>query len=478
MADPRAFDIAVLGAGPAGVGAAVAATRAGARVLIVDEAPETGGQVYRALPEGISLSASASSPEAAEGARQRAALAASGATLALGHRVWLVTEGFRIDALAPDGPVSWQAGRVIAATGTHERVVPFPGWTLPGVIGLAATTILLKSQRMAPGRRVFVAGCGPLLAYVGRGISKVGAQVVGVADLAGPGDWARALPRMVARPDLLARGGAWVAGLAASRVPYFPRSHVTRAERTEEGALRITLQRLGRDGAPERDGERVVEADALAVGHGLVPGTELTRLLRAQHDWQPERGGWVARRDARFRTTVPGLYLAGDGGGISGAAAAWHQGRIAGLAAVLDAGIGTGIEDQITQEARALRMAERFGRAMGAMMAPRPALYAGLGAETIVCRCEDIPRAEIEAAIDAGATEVNQIKQWTRCGMGPCQGRMCGEAAAEIVAARTGGDRASVGLWTGRAPLRPVALGDLAGRFDYSDIPIPKPAPL
>lgn len=470
----------MLGAGPAGVGAALTAARAGARVLVIDEAPHSGGQVYRAPPDGIDIAPAATTPEAAEGARQRAALAASGAALAFGHRVWLITEGFRIDALGPDGPVSWRASRLIAATGTHERVVPFPGWTLPGVLGLAATTILLKSQRMAPGRRVFVAGCGPLLAYVARGCAKVGAEVAGVADLAGPGDWARALPRMAARPDLLARGMCWVAALAAARVPYHPRSHVTGVERAADGGLRITLHRLGRDGTPRPDGARVVEADALAVGHGLVPGTEVTRLLRAAHDWRPDRGGWVARRDAQFRTTVAGLFVAGDGGGISGAAAAWHQGRIAGLAAALDAGIGdaTALSDQIALESRALSAAERFGRAMGAMMAPRPALYAAIPSESAVCRCEDVTRAEIEAAVDAGAAEVNQIKQWTRCGMGPCQGRMCGEAAAEIVAARTGRDRAAAGLWTGRAPLRPVALAELAGDFDYADIPLPKPAPL
>ncbi len=476
--DPSRFDIAVLGAGPAGVGAAVTAAWAGARVLVIDEAPQTGGQVYRALPEGITLAPGVRSLEAAEGARQRAELEASGAQLVTDHRVWMVSEGFRIEALGPQGPAKWQADRLIAATGTHERVVPFPGWTLPGVLGLAATTILMKSQRMAPGRRVLVAGCGPLLAYVAAGLGKIGAQVVGVADLAGPADWARALPRMLARPDLMARGAGWVAQIAARRVPYLPRHHVLRAEPGADDALRVTLARIGRDGRPGP--ERLIEADALAVGHGLVPGTELTRLLRAAHDWRPERGGWIARRDTEFRTSVPGLYLVGDGGGISGAAAAWHQGRVAGLAAARAAGIGDAqiLSDRITLERRALRAAEGFGRAMSAIMAPRAPLYAAIPADTPVCRCEDVTRAEIEAAVAAGATEVNQVKHWTRCGMGPCQGRMCGEAAAEIVAAKQGASRVQAGLWTGRAPLRPVPLADLAGDFDYADIPIPKPAPL
>lgn len=473
-------DILVLGAGPAGMGAAITAARAGARVVVVDEAPRAGGQVYRTPPEAVAARAPAPSPEAAEGARQRAALVASGARLVTGHRVWLVTEGFGVEALGPDGPARWRAPQLIAATGTHERVIPFPGWTLPGVVGLAATTVLMKEQRMAPGRRVLVAGCGPLLASVAAGLGKMGAEVVAVADLATPNDWARALPRMLGRPDLLLRGAGWVGRVAARRVPYLPRHHVVSAERAQsDGPLRVTLARLGRDGTPAAG--RVIEADALAVGHGLVPGTELTRLLRAAHEWHPERGGWVPVRDAAFRTSVPGLYVVGDGGGISGAAAAWHQGRVAGLAAVRAAGIGDAdvLTDQITLESRPLRMAERFGRAMGRMMAPRPALYAAIEPATEICRCEEVTAEELATAVAAGAREVNQLKHWTRCGMGPCQGRMCGEAAAEIVCARRGGaDRAEVGLWTGRAPLRPVPLEALAGTFDYADIPIPEPAPL
>lgn len=484
MADARTqvheVDILVLGAGPAGMGAAVTAARSGARVVVLDEAPHAGGQVYRAPFDAGRAQTPAESPEAAEGTRQRAELAASGAQLVSGHRVWLVTERFDVESLGPKGPARWRAPRLIAATGTHERVIPFPGWTLPGVVGLAATTVLMKEQRMAPGRRVLVAGCGPLLASVAAGLSKMGADVVAVADLATPGDWARALPRMLGRPDLLLRGAGWAGRIAARGIPYLPRYHVVGAARAQsDGPLQVTLARLGHDGNP--GAERVIEADALAVGHGLVPGTELTRLLRAEHAWRPARGGWVPVRDAQFQTTVPGLHVVGDGGGISGAAAAWHQGRLAGLAAAHAAGIGDAriLSDQIALESRPLRIAERFGQAMGEMMVPRRALYAAIPPATQICRCEEVTAAELVAAVDAGAREVNQVKHWTRCGMGPCQGRMCGDAAAEIICARRGGvGRAEVGLWTGRAPLRPVPLDALAGTFDYADIPIPAPAPL
>jgi NAD(P)H-nitrite reductase large subunit len=155
-------------------------------------------------------------------------------------------------------------------------------------------------------------------------------------------------------------------------------------------------------------------------------------------------------------------------------------GRLAGLAAARDAGALTA-EGANAAAAPLLREAgslATFSDAVAGLMSPPARLVGAIAADTVVCRCEDVTRAELEAAIDAGATEVNQLKHFTRCGMGPCQGRMCGDVVAELLACRTGATRESVGQWTARPPLRPVPLADLMGRFDYADIPIPRPAPL
>ena len=220
------------------------------------------------------------------------------------------------------------APRLIVATGTSERVVPFPGWTTPGVIGLAAATLLLKSQRMLPGRSTIVAGCGPLLVAVAAGILKGGGHVVAVIDVAGRKDWLARLPGMLARPDLVARGARWLAALRAAGVPLLSR-HALSAVCERGDALEATVARVDADGTPIAGTERTLLADCVAVGNGLTPGSDVSRVLRAQHRYDAARGGWIAATDPWGRTSVAGLYVVGDGSGIAGAAAAEHHGELA-----------------------------------------------------------------------------------------------------------------------------------------------------
>ena len=464
-------DLMVLGAGPAGIGAAVEASRRGIGTVIVDEQPAAGGQVYRALSDELKvLDADGLGPDHALGQGLRSELAASSAETAFGHKVWFAAPGFRIEAVGPDGVRAWSARSLVVATGTHERVIPFPGWTTPGVLGLAATTILLKAQRMVPGENTVVAGCGPLVAAVASSIVKGGGRVAAMVDLAGPGDWLGSIPAMLNRPDLVVRGLGWLRLLRGAGVPMLFRHAVTEVVGGET-VSEVMVSPVDRDWRPTSSGGRKIAADSLAVGHGLVPGTEVTRLLQAAHRFEESRGGWIAQRDGDMRTTVAGLCIAGDGAGISGAAAADLAGRIAGLTAALDLGkIDRAEYDRATEPwRRGLFRAARFGEAMARLMAPKAGLMATVTPDTVVCRCEDVTRREIEQALDDGALEVNQMKAWTRCGMGPCQGRMCGEAAARLVAARMGG-REAAGAWTARVPIRPVTVDDLCGDFDYDDI--------
>jgi bacterioferritin-associated ferredoxin len=267
--------------------------------------------------------------------------------------------------------------------------------------------------------------------------------------------------------------------LRAAGVPVLYR-HGIRSVEAGGAGFEIRTQRVDVSGQPVANATApVFAADAVTVGHGLVPGTDITRLLRARHRYAVELGGWVAEADADGRTSVAGLYVAGDGAGIAGAAAAGAHGELAALACAhdlgrLDAAAHGRERDRLQSH---WRQSARFGRAMAGLMALRDGAVAGIAPDTVVCRCEDVTRAEIDAAARDGARDMNQLKAWTRCGMGPCQGRSCGDVAGALLALHVG-SREAAGCFTGRAPLRPVSLAEVAGEYSYADIPIPKAAPL
>lgn len=469
-------DVLVLGAGPAGVGAAIAARRHGLSVIVLDEATEAGGQVYRAPAPGLPRDTAATRP----GEALRARLASSGAECRLGEVAWSITPlpagGFRVDSLGEAGPRKVEATRLILATGAQERVVPFPGWTLPGIIGLAGATILLKSQGIAPGASTLVAGTGPLLAAVAAAILKAGGKVTAVVDIASRGDWLVTLPALMRRPALFGRGLGWHAKLRAAGVPLLFGHTIERAE-AHGAMIEVTLAPVDRVGHPRAGERRRMTVDSVAVGHGLVPACDAARLLRTAQHYDTARGHWQPTTDAGFRASLPGLYVAGDGAGIVGADAAFLQGQIAGLSAAMDHGC-TVSPEEIANLRRRSKRAAVVGFAMAQLSAPRAGQIAAIAPETIVCRCEDVSRAEIDRAIGEGAHDANQLKSWTRCGMGPCQGRVCGDVAGALLAAATGRTRQEAGFLTARTPLRPLPVDALTGVYDYADIRLPPAAPL
>lgn len=473
-------DLLVIGAGPAGARAALRAQACGLSVLLVDENHDAGGQVWRPIPPGFTRQADATpTPEARDGDALRDEVRRAGIACLFGHKVWNIGSNFRCDIIGPSGSVSWLPRALLVATGTTERVVPFPGWTLPGVMGLAAATILLKSQNMLPGHNTIVAGSGPLLLAVANGILKAGGRVTAVIDQASQGEWLGTLPSLLGRPDLLWQGAKWQLNLRKAGVPVYYRSAIASVEADGEQFC-VKVKRVDASGSdtgvtPLRE----LAGDSVVAGHGLVPGTDVTRLLRARHRYVRERGGWIAETDTDGRTSVPGLYIAGDGAGIAGAAAAGAHGELAALAVAFDLGVLTAAANEKARQPllSQWKKSARFGQAMAGLMALREGLVEDITPETIVCRCEDVTRAEIDDAARNGACDMNQLKAWTRCGMGPCQGRTCGDVAGALMAQHTG-SRESAGFFTGRAPLRPVSLAEVAGDYVYADIPIPKAAPL
>lgn len=468
------FDLIVLGAGPAGVSAALLAAAKGLRVALFDENAAAGGQVYRAP---IFADAKMDGAEFRTGEKLRDALSRSSVRSFLGHVVWAVTGDFRVDALGPEGAIFCTSTVLLVATGTTERVVPFEGWTLPGVIGLAAATILLKSQRTLPGKTTLVAGCGPLLTVVAGSTLKAGGNVKGIVDISSRSEWVKSAGALLIRPAIFKQSLNYSLPILRARTPIYSRHTLVKVSMQGDKLL-AELAPCDASARPVNGPRKKILVDCVAVGHGLTPSSDITRLLHAKHHYSRAAGGWIAQTDEKGQTSRERLFIAGDGAGIRGAAAAFEQGKRVGLACV---SIVRGHEEPKSEAqnlSQAWQNAAIFGQKMAAMMALREGHVTTIPPNTVVCRCEDVTRAEIEQACEAGAHDVNQLKAWTRCGMGPCQGRTCGDIAAELLATKLGVTREIVGIFSPRTPLRPLTISDMTGDYDYADIPIPKAAPL
>jgi thioredoxin reductase/bacterioferritin-associated ferredoxin len=465
-------DLIVIGAGPAGVSAAAEASKHGLQVTLIDEAESAGGQIYRATPrEWTPKVDRGADQDLVDGDNLRRLLATSNVRHLSEHTVWAVAPGFEVRAVSNSAEVRLSARKLLVCSGVTERIIPFPGWTTPGVIGLAGCTGLLKAQQLLPGRRPVIAGSGPLLYAVANAIIEAGGKPAAIADLGSLSDWIASMPQLLSAPDLLAKGIAWRARILKAGVPVLHRHRVSRAL-GDECVDTVELTPVDASGAPQMNAQnKQFSADCLIVGHGLVPSLEVTRLLNANHRFDSDRGGWIPEVDAYQRTSIPNLYAAGDCCGVSGARAAALSGQIAGLRIALDSGAlpKTGFTPIYKQVSKQRIRAERFGNQMGKLMSMRPGLVDGLTPDTIVCRCEDITLGQLNQAIESGASDCNELKAWTRCGMGPCQGRTCGEAVSELMSRKTG-SRENAGYWTARVPLRPCPIDLLAPVCSYDEI--------
>lgn len=464
------YDLIVIGAGPAGGEAALAAASFDLNVALVDEGPAPGGQVWRA-PRTASAKGKPVDPDRMRGDGLRAQLVASSVNFLPGVQVWDVRPGFSVSCISRQGARVLSAPRVVLATGATERVLPFEGWTTPGVFGLAAATALIKSEGVLPGQDIVVAGQGPLLIAVAAKALSLGLKPRAIVDRAGSTDWARALLGFANVPSMALIGAQWMARIRMAGIPIYRKSEVIRAT-GDDRLSTLTVRHIS--GATTE-----IDADSLYVGNGLVPSDEIHRLLGLRQQPDSLRGGYRTLCDEDRRSSLAGLYVAGDGAGIHGALPSSVQGRLAGLAVALDHGA---IEnalfcDEIRPLKRQIRRYNRFADASCRLMQFPVEALEPMSDTTVVCRCEDVTTGDILAAVRDGAREMNQLKHFTRLGMGPCQGRMCGMNAATLLHKHAQVPPGDLRL-TPRAPIRPIEMEELIGSFDYADIPVPKPAPL
>lgn len=463
-------EVVVVGAGPAGLSAALAGARAGAQVTLIDNYRQPGGQYYRQPAAEFKTLQPESHQREGKALGQK--VAAGGVEILTGTTVWGAFEGRQLALHGPEAPSTIQAQALVLATGAYERIAAFPGWTLPGVMTVGATQTLLKEQRILPGRRFVLAGTGPLQLVVAAELARAGAQVVAV--LEGARIWRQGLRQPLANVTALlgqwsrlAEGlNSWLT-LRRAGVPYYTGWGVVAAHGEEE-VNRVTIAQLDDKWQPIPDTSRTLACDTLCISYGFVPATELARLLDVRHEWRPKQGGFVPVRDEHLQTNVPGVFTAGECAGIGGAGLASVEGQIAGLAAAAQVRARSTnprdiamVSDDIKGLQPALRQERRFQQLYGELFTPGPGLDELAQLDTIMCRCEEVTRSQISEAVRNGADTLDGVKALTRCGMGNCQGRICGPLVAALVARETGQSRAGVGQFRARPPVFPIPLSAL-----------------
>ena len=449
-------EVLVIGGGPGGLAAAIAARRAGASVTLVDERSKPGGQYFKQLGvDGVA------GPDAqhAEGLALIEEARRVGVDMRNGVLVWgaFQTEGFA--AVANGRSHRFVPTATIVAAGAYERPWPVPGWTLPGVMTTGAAQTLWRTARRLPGRRVLVAGNGPLNLQLAAELIEGGAEVVAVVEAAArPSlDQIGALSTMLTvAPGLLRDGLRYHSRRRAggARMIY---AHVVASVARGGNGLNVDLAPGGQ-----------FKVDVLCLGYGFEPSNELLRLIGCTHDYDPALRHLVTRRDADGRTSVPSIYALGDCTGLGGARVALAEGTIAGLAAAAD--LGHALDSGLTtlrDRARADRMRHRrFQQALWSLYAAPPHSASLLTPETVICRCEEVTFGEIEATLADEIKSAGAVKRRTRLGMGRCQGRYCTSVLENLLAEKCGQLRGEFTGFAPRVPVKPLPIGTIVQRQD------------
>ena len=441
-------DVLVVGGGPAGMAAALAAAAAGARAVLVDERAKLGGQYFKQPAGAVDerrLDAQYRAGRALAG-RVRAA----GVEVLDGTQVWAATSPDELHATGGGERLTLRPARLVLATGAYERGLPVPGWTLPGVMTTGAAQTLLRAHQVAPGRRVLVSGNGPLNMQVAAELARAGVDVVALAELAStrrPGPLAR---MALSSPRLVAEGLRHRAQLLLRRVPVLERSAVV-AVSGDGRVERAVVARVGGDGRAREGSSRTFEVDAVCVGFGFLPANELARALGVRHEFDERRGHLTAVVDEHGRSSVDGVWVVGDGAGVAGATVAQARGALAGADA---AGAWAA--------SRPVRRHARFQDALWRLYAaPRPVAELA-EASTLVCRCEGVRRGAVEAVLDDRVQALGALKRATRAGMGGCQGRYCGVLLVELSARRSSRRIDEHDWFAPAAPFKPLPVGAIA----------------
>ncbi|RKE84660.1 FAD-dependent oxidoreductase [Rhizobium sp. AG855] len=456
----RAFDLCVVGGGPAGIAASVMAVRQGLSVVLLDERPNAGGQIYRGLEQGPFRNSAALGADYRQGEDAIARLRAAEVTTCFGASLW------RIDMTETGGEVSYSHdGKsqrlaftdLLLANGAIERPVPFEGWTMPGVMGIGAAQLLLKTSAIVPTGRIALAGNGPLMLLFASQLLRLGVEITAILDTS-PGKIGIAaafahLPGLLRNLDKVSKGLRLMRDISRAGIPV----HRNVSSLSASGHGCVDAVRFEADGA-----EHHLEVDTLLVHEGIIPNTQLPRALGCAHVWDDGQKCLRPQIDRFGESSISHVYIVGDGAAINGAIAAPASAEIA-VGRILQR-IGRHDERSLATVRRASTVLAReraFRPFLDALYPPRVSV-ASPSDQTIICRCEEVSGGKLRSAIQDGAIGPSQAKAFTRCGMGACQGRVCGPIVSQLIATETDRPIGEIGTYTVRFPLKPVTVFDMA----------------
>ena len=465
----KEVELIIIGGGPAGIAAAIEAARRGVSVVLIDENRSLGGKVLTPGEGNLKIEHT-DTIEARIGFQllNEFKQIEDKITVYLRTEVWHIDEQKNVDlhtenkSIRPQKRICGQ--KLIIAAGAMERIIPFPGWTLPGVFSVGGLNSLIK-KKIIPGQKFLIAGSGPLQLVLAQNLIKAGASIRAIVEAASIKDVVGKGVQLLTGAGLvrLWQGLNYLLKIRAKGIPVFSSCVVSRAMGDKKVNKAIVTQ-VDANWKPVQGIEKEIEADVVAVGYGLIPSNELTQQCGCRHVYDDQLGYWRVIRNDRMETTIPGVFVAGDEIQIKGYQAAIDEGRCAGIEACAQLG---GIQrDQAAGKTRTLqkklKRAIRFGKAIDMISAPRSGLLDSISDDTTICRCEDVTCADIKTAVSNGAVDINDIKRRTRLGMGHCQGRFCGQVINELLWHLSGktGERE---CFTPRIPVKPVPFKTLAG---------------
>lgn len=452
------FDVLIIGMGPAGLAAAVELSRLGVPIGIVDDNPEPGGQVYRQISPEFNIT-----NDGFMGVKHKKGQHLIHAFNAIRNRctiysnayVWGCFNGNSLSLIRNNKISLIKYKQLLLCEGAMERPLPFPGWTLPGVMTLGGIQKMVLHERVLPGQRFLLAGCSPLLLPVAANITNAGGEVLAMCDRIAFKRYWKLIPELLKQKELTHEAFSYYLSVLKGRVRVLrPSAVISASGQTRVETVRVA--KLDPGGSPVSGTATDFKVDILGVSHGFLPSGRLARLMGCDHVYDPVQRYWRPEVDDHMRTSRENIYIAGDSSGIDGRDAAVIKGRLAALhmASKLDRISSSHMKQQTERFRKDYSRIQRYATALNRVFSLSPGALDTMDKDTIVCRCEQVSLGDVLDGIQKGYRNINEIKR-TRAGMGMCQGRMCESVVAQIMS-RKGIPVEEIGYLNLRSPLSPI----------------------